>query len=149
MQLQNFNCDVVRGNTFNPNLCFLFRNQKKNGSRVVSFHYGGYSDTIYALINGKIYERNLISTLNDSLLPLGNVKIIAEQNNKTAFTNSDGEFIIGLEKGVFSLLITKEGYQSLRITNYVSDPDQISGARIILEKGINLRTFEIPKPAIK
>ena len=119
---------------------------KNSGSTVLSFRYGGYGDTVYALISGEIYERRAVSVSKDSLLPIGNVQIEAEQNGKVTFTNPDGKFTIGLEKGVFSLLITKEGYQSLRITNYISDPDQMSGATILLEKGKEVRTFEIKKP---
>jgi hypothetical protein len=118
-------------------------------SRVLDFQYGGYSDTIYALIEGEVYERGSNTVSKDSLSPIGNVQIKVEQNNRLVSTDSAGKFFIGLSKGVFSFLLTKEGYQSLRITNYISDPDQVSSAKIVLEKGRDLITFEIPSRKIK
>ncbi len=115
----------------------------------LDFQYRGYGDTIYALITGQIYERKLNSVSKDSLIPMADVQVKAEQNNKVVSTDSAGQFLIGLAKGVYSFLITKEGYQSLRITNYISDPDQVSSAKIVLEKGRDLITFEIPSREIK
>ena len=68
-----------------------------------------------------------------------------EQNNKTVFTDENGHFAIGLQKGNFSINISKNGYQTLSLTNYVSDPDQVSNTTIILEKGEDTVKFEIPK----
>src|SRR5690349_11474585 len=75
-------------------------------SRVLDFNYGGYDDTIYAVLGGNIYELNTSTNSAYSLHALQNVSIRAEQNNKTVFTDASGNFGIGLEKGIFSLLIT-------------------------------------------
>jgi Carboxypeptidase regulatory-like domain len=115
-------------------------------SRVVKFQYLGYGDTIYALMEGNVYINDSINTSDTLLKPLAGVQVNAEQNNKLTYTNSNGEFMIGLEKGTFNLMITREGYQPLKITNYMSDPDQVSRVKIILAKGDELKTFEIPKP---
>lgn len=113
-------------------------------SRVADFHYGGYGDTLYATLNGEVYQLDTTIKTRDSLIPLSNVSIKIEAYNKTVFTDSSGSFTINLDKGVFSLLVAKENYQPLRMKNYVSDPDQYSGTTIYLEPGNELQTFEIP-----
>jgi len=116
-------------------------------SRVIKFEYSGYSDTTCALIFGKVYSAGKMDNRGKSrLTPLANVQIQVLQNNRITTTGTDGSFVIGFDKGVFNLLITKDRYQSLRITNYISNPDQVSKTMIILEKGGNLQTFEIPNP---
>src|SRR5438132_188656 len=79
--------------------------QDKGKSRVEYFYYGGYSDTIYALIHGRVYERETTATGRDTLMPLSNVAVQIEQNSKSTTTNGSGEFDIGLAKGVYSLMV--------------------------------------------
>jgi len=114
-------------------------------SKVEHFEYAGYGDTTLALIYGKIYETEKNIKGKDTLKPLPTVDIRIEQNNKAVQTDNKGEFKIGLKKGVFSLFISKQGYEPIKLTNYVSNPDQVSNAKIILVKGTELRKFEIPK----
>ncbi|HLY70064.1 MAG TPA: hypothetical protein VKR53_10080 [Puia sp.] len=129
------------------NLGYSHTIRKIEKSRVIKFEYSGYDDTTCALIFGKVYSAGKMDNRGKShLSPLANVQIQVQQNGRITTTVTDGNFVIGFNKGIFSLLITKAGYQSLRITNYISDPDQVSITRIILEKGENLQTFEIPKP---
>jgi hypothetical protein len=122
--------------------CSSHMSQSGQASTVIEFHYGGYDDTVFALISGRIYEPDDA----DSLIALKDVQIKSEQNNKVVTTNSSGAFLIGLGRGNFSLLITKKGYQSVRITNFISNPDQLSDTKIRLVKGKGLSTFEIPNP---
>ena len=116
-----------------------------NTSRVEYFKYGGYSDTTFALVYGKVYEIEKDVKGKDTLKILPTVNIRVEQNNKAVQTDNKGEFEIGLEKGIFSLIISKKSYEPIKLTNYVSDPDQVSNVKIILVKGTELQEFEIPK----
>ncbi|MES2286066.1 MAG: hypothetical protein V4547_10290 [Bacteroidota bacterium] len=113
-------------------------------SSVVYFNYKGLIDTTCAIVNGKVYELGALNNFKDSLRPLINVKVKVEQNNQAISTNKNGEFIIGVQNGVFTLLIEKEGYEPLRISNYASVSGRISFTKIILVKGKDLQTFEIP-----
>jgi len=117
---------------------------KQLKSRVAYFNYGGYGDTLYASLGGQVFELNRSIKTKDSLTPLKNVEIKVEENNQSVFTDSAGSFVLLFEKGTFNLLIRKENYQSLRLTNYISDPDQFSGTIIYLEKEKGLETFNIP-----
>jgi len=114
-------------------------------SRAEYFEYRGYSDTIYALVYGKVYGLEKDANGKDTLKPLQNVDIKVEQNNKAVQTDHNGEFEIGFEKGIFSFTLSKQGYEPIRMTNYVSDPDQVSTTKIILAKGTKTRIFEIPE----
>ncbi len=77
-------------------------------------------------IYADIYQLDTSKQLLDSLRPLSNVTIKVERNSKKVSSDTGGHFTIELERGIFSLLITKQGYQPLRVTNYHSDPDQVS-----------------------
>jgi hypothetical protein len=119
------------------------QNEKK--SRVLKFEYGGYGDTNKASIYGDIYEYDTTYNSKDSLHPLTNVSVKVEHNNLTTFTDTAGQFTLGFDKGTFNLVIEKEGYQPLSVTNYFSNPDQITHAIILLERGTDLQKYEIPK----
>ena len=124
--------------------------QKKKASKVTEsclskFEYLGYSDTIVALIYGNVLSPDSLSTDGEPLRPLSDVTILVEQNNQKVLTDDKGNFCIGLQKGVFSLLVSKAGYQGLRIKNYISDPDQVSDASIILVEGNGIKEASIPQ----
>jgi hypothetical protein len=121
-----------------------FLTKQESKSKVLSFQYSGYDDNSYAIIYGDVYQSDTTKHFADSLQPLSNVIIKAEQNGKTVSSDTGGHFKIELEKGMFTLLITKQEYQSIRLTNYVSDPDQLSFTKIILAKGNGLQSFKIP-----
>ena len=137
-------CSNLTNNYGNKRSNDLITKNKKN-SKVIEFEYGGYGDTVVALIYGNIFELKTTKNSSETLQPVSNVSIKVQTNNKTVFTDTSGQFSLGLDKGVFNLLITKQGYQTLRLTNYVSDPDQISNTKIVLEKGKDTTVFEIPK----
>jgi hypothetical protein len=119
------------------------RDERK--SRVLSFEYSGYDDNAYAILYGDVYQVDTTKQGVDSLTHLPNVTIKVEQNSKTVSTDTGGHFMIELAKGTFSLIVSKQGYQPIRLTNFVSDPDQVSFTKIILEKGSDLQAFEIPQ----
>lgn len=125
--------------------CSMGQNEKK--SRVASFHYGGYGDTLYATLEGQILYVDQ-SNVRDTL-KVSNAEVKVVELNKTVSTDTDGQFIINLDKGIFSLLVTKPGFQPLLIKDYVSDPDQFSGTNIYLEKGTDEQTFIIPNGGTK
>lgn len=114
-------------------------------SAVAEFEYGGYGDTNKAILYGSIFEYDTANKLRDTLQSLPNVSIKNEQTNDVVFTDKAGQFEVGFDKGVYSLLIMKEGYQSLRISNFVSDPDQVSHIKIVLQRGKDLTTSVLPK----
>jgi hypothetical protein len=109
-------------------------------SRVTNFEYKGFGDTIFAVINGEIYEDN-----NLAFTPLKSVIISVDSIGKSTKTDKDGKFEIGLNSGKYKITVNKKGYQTIRIENYISVPDQISKIKIILEKGNSTQTYNCPK----
>src|SRR5207253_10704529 len=92
-----------------------------------------------ALLYGQVYQLNPSVQFKDSLQPVANVMIKAQDSVKknfaiTTFTNSKGLFLISTDDGIFNLTVTKKGYQTIKFTNYVADPGRVSKTKIILEK---------------
>jgi hypothetical protein len=142
MVLRNISITALTGILF-----FSCKETAETGrSRVGYFNYGGYGDTSYAILKGRIFRRDPTIKTKDSLIPLAKVSIEIEGYNQTAITDSNGGFEMTFNKGVYNLYISKDEFQPLRIKNYISDPDQISSTLIYLEKGKELQSFEIPKP---
>jgi hypothetical protein len=123
--------------------------RRKPCSRVSYFHYGGYGDTSFATLEGQVFHLDTSVKAKDSLITLSGVAIKVLEYNKTYITDSNGQFVINLDRGIFSLLLTKPGFQPLLIKNYVSNPDQFSGTKIYLEQGNEKKTFEIPNGGTK
>jgi hypothetical protein len=115
---------------------------KQERSRVALFHYGGYGDTLYSTLEGQIFHLNQL--ISNDTLKLSNVSVKVLELNKTVLSDTNGQFVLNLDKGIFSILVTKPGFQPLTIKNYVSDPDQFSGTTIYLENGTEQQTFVIP-----
>ena len=114
-------------------------------SRVTYFDYGGYGDNIYACFEGTIHQFNKGIKTKDSIIPIKDVPIKVEQTNKSVLTDSEGFFSICLPKGIYNFSVSKEGYQELKIKNFVSDPDQVSTIEIALEKGKEMQSINLPK----
>jgi len=114
---------------------------------LINFEYQGYSDTIYALISGRIFvEQGLKKGRNDS------IEIISyrpSQKDTITYTDKKGRFLIGFCKGVFTISIKKKGYQTIKLINYESDPDEISRLEAILRKGNGEVVYDICKNKIK
>jgi hypothetical protein len=119
--------------------------QPGSKSRVAYFNYGGYGDTSYATLGGKIFRLDTSIKTKDSLVPLANVTVRVEEKNKIVLTDSGGSYGLWFGKGLFTIVIRKNGYQPLRIKNYEAHPDQFSEATIYLEKGTEEQVFEAPK----
>jgi len=117
-----------------------------DSSRVIKFQYSGYGDSIYTVLYGEVFEIKKTGTINDTI-PVSGANIKAEQNNKLVKTDAKGAFSIELEKGTFTLSITKAGYQTLQMTNYISDQDRVSNTTVVLVKGPGVNHFKIPTPA--
>ncbi|MDH6309224.1 hypothetical protein M2451_001795 [Dysgonomonas sp. PFB1-18] len=124
----------------NPNKTGGEGESKQTKSRMTYFEYGGYTDTIYAHISGEVYEVGE----DGKLQPLSDATVEIEQIKRTTQTNEIGIFGFWLEKGVYTIVVAKDGYQPLTLTNYVSIPDQLSSTKIILEKGTEMQTVNVP-----
>jgi hypothetical protein len=116
----------------------LFTNCSEQKSRVLSFEYGIYDDTVNAVLEGEVYKVNPEKHSHDSLIPLPNVTVKAEDSTRsvyrTTITNKRGHFTLGLSpNSTYSLVVMKKGYQTARITNYFADTGQVSRVKIILE----------------
>lgn len=112
-------------------------------SRVVVFEYGEHYDTSCAILEGAVYEVNLIPNSKDSLYPVVNAMIkstdSADKVYKTAYTDSRGKFSMSFfNEGTYNLVVTKDGFQTIRITNFLADTGQNSTVKIILEKNHKL-----------
>lgn len=118
-------------------LLFIACSTKK--SRVVAFEYGEHFDTSCAVLEGGVYEENLVPGSKDSLYPVVNAMIKSTDSSnktyKTVYTNSIGKFSMSFfDNGTYDLVVTKEGYQTIRVTNFIADTGQSSMVKIILEK---------------
>jgi hypothetical protein len=111
-------------------------------SRVDYFEYQGYGDTIVSLLYGTVVEKE--SDGKTGLTPLEEVIVTVKGTNTTDSTKADGEFVVGLPDGIYELSIQKPGYQTLVLSNYVSDPDRVSVTKIILVKGSDVQQIKIP-----
>jgi hypothetical protein len=119
-------------------LLFFACSTKK--SRVISFEYGGHFDTSCAILEGEVYEPYLNTAAKDSLFAVTNamIKAVDSSSNmvyKTAYTDSRGKFSMSFfTNNTYNLVITKSGYQTIRITNFIADTGQTSKMKLILEK---------------
>lgn len=118
-------------------------------SRVSYFHYGGYGDTLYATLNGQVVFVDTSIQSKDSLAALAAVTISIAGYDRVVTSDRNGQFVINLGKGVFSLQVNKGGFQPLLIKNYVSNPDQFSAVKICLEKGREQQVVVIPAGGIE
>lgn len=110
-------------------------------SKLAYFSYQGYCDSIYSTVQGEVYE--VLNKKDTVALP--NATIKAVNNNKGVLTDAKGSFRIDFENGMYDLIITKQGYQPLKITGYISYSDQVASARIILARGNQQQTASAPK----
>jgi hypothetical protein len=116
-------------------------------SELIDFKYQGYSDTIYALIEGQIFIENGFNKET-----IDSVKIVSNRPNPKdtiAYTDKNGRFLTGFCKGTFTVYIQKKGYQTIKLINYESDPDQVSRLKAILRKGNGEIVYDISKDKMK
>ena len=118
-------------------------------SRVKTFQYGGLGDNINGTFYGYIYYPAKTTDNSYTLQPLANVIIKAfDKTGKTIkilTTNKEGFFLFELPNGSYNFSILKNLYQTLDLTNYSSNADQVSLAEIILEKGASRQSYKIPQ----
>ncbi|MFZ4402227.1 MAG: hypothetical protein ACOYO1_19505 [Bacteroidales bacterium] len=136
--------DLCYGQKLNTTITGQIKDNNK--SKLLWFQYGGFSDTIYALVSGYIYTGD---SLNKS--PLDSVSIISYRPDPTdtiAYADNKGYFIIAFCQGTFTILIKKKGYQTIKLNNYYSLPDQISHLEAILIKGEGVVEYDIDREKI-
>ncbi len=119
---------------------------------LVEFNYGGFGDTIFATLDGKIYEMNLLNKV-----PIDSVEIRLVSKTKKAYTqfydtpykenlfypkdtlffsNKEGNVYMNFIQNEFiDIVISKNGYQTLTLKNYHAHPDQFSTFEVLLGKG--------------
>jgi hypothetical protein len=119
-------------------------NQK---SRVISFHYTGYGDNLYAPFQGSVFFTNPIFKAKDSIKPLTKARITAIDSLgkvfKIVLTDKNGKFNIDFPYGKYIIKIEKTGFQTLIVNNYFAIGDQVSFLDVILEKGIGIQKYRI------
>jgi hypothetical protein len=116
---------------------FLFACSDKQ-SKVVMFEYGAHSDTPCAILQGSVFEVNTSAGKKDSV-PLSNVMVAshdsAQRIYKSTSTDARGNFTLSFfYNGTFDLELKKNGYKSLKVTNFISDSGQESTVKVIMEK---------------
>ena len=115
-------------------------------SRVAHFKYGICEATHDALLFGEI------NTPVDSghTAPLRGVVVLNEANDERTGTDENGQFVMNFRKGKFSLLITKNGYQPLRVLRFMPADGQVCDIKVTLIKGKDLQTCLLePNPGSK
>lgn len=116
------------------------KNTQENKSRVAYFEYGAREDTGSSMLHGMVVEEppHKLTVDVDSLSPLPGVQIFIETDKpgfvKSYSTDAHGEFAIPFQKGNYNFSLKKDGYQPLKVTNYIADPDHDAKTKIILVK---------------
>lgn len=116
-------------------------------SELVDFKYQGYSDTIYALIEGQVFVENGLK--KDTIDSVEIVSYRPNPKDTITYTDNNGRFLIGFCKGTFTICIRKSGYQTIKLINYESVPDQVSRLEAILRKGNGEIVYDISKNKLK
>ena len=105
-------------------------------SRVESFIYLGNGDTTTALIGGYVKEKCYDKKCKLKEHPLINVVIKSQNGFYLTQTDKNGKFGTGISGWpTFGLIIQKEGYQTMRISNVIGKSDEQYWTIIYLEKG--------------
>ncbi len=115
-------------------------------SCVMSFKYGGYGDYVFSVIEGQIFRIDS----KDSLIQLGDCNIVSYDMVKrevcqTIHADSTGQFKLEFPSGKFGFVISKAGFESLKIYNFDSDPDQISTIEILMQAGEKSQGYCLPE----
>lgn len=109
----------------------------------IQFTYGGFGDTVYALLNVTVYELN-----GEETKPIEGVKVSCRQKgsvDKKEYSNDNGYACLAFEKGEFDVKISKDGYKTVILEGYNAIPDQFSRAEIILETGDGSESVDVGK----
>jgi len=97
----------------------------KNNS-IVELEYLGFSDTVVAILHGKV--------LNLYNKPIQNATIKTFDNKHETQTDSLGRFELGFEEGVFDVIVQVPKYQKVLLKSYLSHPDQVTRTTIQLSE---------------
>jgi hypothetical protein len=132
-----------------PLIAFIFFSScvdNETESKLISFEYGGFGDTIFAFLSGNVYD-------GEENVPLENVRISFKGTTDTSLANiyswcenfypkdtliqtdSNGYFQMAFFSGNIAIVMEKEGYGTLELRNYKAVPDQYSHMKAILNLG--------------
>lgn len=104
---------------------FLFScNDLKKDQSIVKLEYLGYSDTIVAILYGRIVD--------DKNQPIHGVRIHSDDSVHHVQTDSIGNFELGFESGKYDVLVQKEGFQPILLKGYTANSDQVTKVDIQL-----------------
>ena len=122
---------------------------QSDSSRILKFYYGGYGDTIVAILTVEVLT---LDSITNEFKPLYNstIQIFNESGIERAFELKENHRQdIGFGPGWYSVEVSAIGYQKLIISDFKSRPDQYSYARIYLASGegeVNNSSNPIPDP---
>jgi len=100
-------------------------------SKLLEFEYLGNSDTTCATLSGQILGRNE----KGDTVPLEGVTIVISDSYEDYMSDKQGNFSSCHSEGAKEVEIAKDGYQTALLENYVAQPDQVAGFKILLEQG--------------
>lgn len=92
---------------------------------------------MYSIVYGTVLIRNSKSPLKDVLI------FSKKSVDVKSYTNENGVGHLALKSGTYTILIEKEGYQSIKLINYEARPDQVAGFKVYLTKGEGERTYDV------
>jgi hypothetical protein len=102
---------------------------------VISFNCGTEPDTAIVVLNGRIVEK-IQSGEGDTLIPLP-AAVISLENGRTNITaDSAGHFLVYLApKAAHPFVVSKDGYQPLKVEGFFADKETLAEIKIVLERG--------------
>lgn len=125
-------------------LLFLFMHLHSFGQEkktTVLFNYGGFSDTVVALLSINILP------LKDSSGNTNALVLITDNEGKTiSKQQSKPKDLYGFNYGYYTIHISKPGYDVVKIENYFAVPDQVSNTSIQLCRGNDTIVFRTEPP---
>ncbi|MCF8298262.1 MAG: hypothetical protein K9J13_12015 [Saprospiraceae bacterium] len=113
----------------------IFGYSQSDSSRLIYFDYGGWGDTCVAFLTIDVVQ---IDSTSGRYIPLKNSKIIIANENKELkeyILQNNNRKTISFSWGWYEIEIKAEGYQTLKIIDYKSRPDQFSRTKICLVTG--------------
>jgi hypothetical protein len=135
-----------------------------NKSSVLKFNYGGWGDTIYAFLGGRVFteingKRTLLDSVKIKVTPNPNSGIIYlylkenpnvdkskfQLDSAIFYTDSLGIFSIPFLYHNYKLIFSNPGYQTIILKNYEAHPDQFSSAEILLIKDTGFVEVDVSK----
>lgn len=105
--------------------------RNENKSMLLLFQDLGTADTVCAKLSGEIYQRDE----KGDTIPLSGARVVISDEFQDFETDSRGYFVSCIRDGAKEIEVTKDGFQTAIIENYVAKSGQISGFKLLLERG--------------